>query len=216
MALLGCGNDADTASDPDRAKWPDPVTIAEARALAAGKDATVEGFVTVVPGTFNSATGEQGFAIQDATGGIYVSMTEKMDFALDTKVMVSGKLGQTAQQTVLSAAKADVSVGMGTQAVAAKAVKTGEVGESVEGQLIKISGKVSQAPMDDAPYGIKVYVNDGSGEVQVFVHLMAGKGVIDTSMLMLDQTVEVTGLGAQYETTYEVAPRIAGDLVTMP
>lgn len=214
--MAGCSSNTDTTSDPNRSQWPDPITIAEARAKPEGQDATVQGFVTVVPGTFNSATGEQGFAIQDATGGIYVSMAEKLDIAMDAQVLVTGKLGQTAQQTVLTAEKANVNVGMGTQAVAAKVVKTGEVGESVEGQLVKISGKVSQAPVDDAPYGIKVYVNDGSGEVQVFVHLVGGKGVIDTSMLALDQNVEVTGLGAQYETTYEVTPRMAGDLVKLP
>lgn len=212
-ALMGCDSGADTTSDPNRDLIPPVVTIAEARAMAVDKDTTVEGFVTVVPGTFNSATGEQGFALQDATGGIYVSLPDKLDFALDAKVRVTGKLGQTAQQTILSAEKANVSVLNGTQTTAAKALKTGEVGESVEGLLLKVSGKVSQAPVDDLPYGIKLYMNDGSGEVQVFVHLVNGAGVIDTSMLAVDQMIEVTGLGAQYETTYEVAPRMAGDLV---
>jgi hypothetical protein len=50
------------------------VTIAEARALSVGTSTTVEGFVTVAPGTFNSATGDQGFALQDKTGGIYVTL----------------------------------------------------------------------------------------------------------------------------------------------
>ncbi|WP_437672561.1 hypothetical protein [Sorangium sp. So ce131] len=37
--------------------------------------------------------------------------------------------------------------------------------------------------------------------------------VIDMASLTVDQVIEVTGLAAQYEQTYEVAPRLAGDLV---
>lgn len=40
-----------------------------------------------------------------------------------------------------------------------------------------------------------------------------GQPVIDTASLEVDQAIQVTGLAAQYEATYEVAPRRAGDLV---
>ncbi|WP_437976192.1 hypothetical protein WMF11_01600 [Sorangium sp. So ce295] len=42
---------------------------------------------------------------------------------------------------------------------------------------------------------------------------MDGQPVIDTASLAVDQDITVTGLAAQYETTHEVAPRLAGDLV---
>jgi hypothetical protein len=67
---------------------------------------------------------------------------------------------------------------------------------------------------DDQPYGYKVYVGDTSGEIQVFVHIVNSAPVIDTTSLTVDQTIEVIGLGAQYETTYEVAPRRAEDLAS--
>lgn len=173
----------------------------------------VEGYVTVAPGTFNSATGDQGFAIQDDTGGVYVGLSDLLDFKLDQKVRVTGKLSQVAQQTVLAASKADVSVidGM-TKATTPADVTTGNVKEPVEGTLIRVSGKITQAVKDDSPYGMKVFIDDGSGEIQVFVHLTGGKPIIDTASLMIDQTITVVGLTAQFDATYEVAPRKADDL----
>jgi uncharacterized protein YdeI (BOF family) len=218
--LVGCGdggNSTSTSSSSSSSSssggGESAITIAEARALADGATATVEGFVTVVPGTFNSANGDQGFVIQDATGGVYVGIAELLTFPLDQKVRVTGKLSQVVQQTVLATTKADVSEVAGmTMSVVPADTKTGDVNEQVEGELIRVTGKITQAVMDDSPYGMKFYVDDGSAEVQVFVHLVAGKPVIDTSMLAIDQMVTVVGVGAQYETTYEVAPRKAEDL----
>ncbi len=175
--------------------------------------ATVEGFVTVAPGVFNSATGDQGFVIQDATGGIYVGLNDLLTLALDKKVRVTGKLTQVAQQTVLATAKADVIEAAGpTMTIMPVDTKTGDVNEQVEGKLIRVTGKVTQMVVDDSPYGMKVFIDDGSAEVQVFVHLVGGKPLIDTSTLAIDQMITVVGVGAQYETTYEVLPRLATDL----
>ncbi|WP_438029998.1 DNA-binding protein [Sorangium sp. So ce233] len=189
------------------------LTVAEARALAEGSTVTVEGFVTVAPGTFNSATEEQGFAVQDATGGIYVSLPDALDLDLDVRVRVTGKLGQTAQQTVLNADAAAVTVLGGIGPVEPTFVTTASVGEQVEGLLVLVKGTVTRAVEDDQPYGFKVYIDDSSGETQVFVHIVDGQPVIDVASLAVDQAISVTGLAAQYEATYEVAPRHAGDLV---
>lgn len=188
-------------------------TIAEARALADGETATVEGYVTVAPGTFNSATGDQGFAIQDDTGGVYVGISDLLTFKLDEHVRVTGKLSQVSQQTVLAAVAADVSVvDTTTLSVPPKAITTKEVGEGVEGLLVQTSGKVTQAVMDDSPYGKKVYIDDGSGEVQVFVHLVGGQPVVGIDSLVIGDSVSVTGVAGQFETTYEVIPRKSDDL----
>ncbi|WP_437279239.1 DNA-binding protein [Sorangium sp. So ce375] len=189
------------------------VAISQARGLAEGSTATVDGVVTVVPGTFNSATGEQGFALQDDTGGIYVSLPDALDLDLDTRVRVTGTLAQAAQQTVLNAKAASVTALGEAGAVGPRDVTTGEVGEPVEGLLVRVGGRVTKAVEDDQPYGFKVYIDDGSGEIQVFVHIVDGQPVIDTASLAVDQDITVTGLAAQYETTYEVAPRSTADLV---
>lgn len=219
VLLAGCGDDGNTtttsssSSSSSSSGGESVISIADARALADGSTATVEGYVTVTSGTFNSANGDQGFVIQDATGGVYVGIADMVAFPLDQKVRVTGKLSQVAQQTVLAAVKADVSEVAGmTMTITPVDTKTGDVNETVEGKLIRVAGKVTQMVMDDSPYGMKVYVDDGSAEVQVFVHLVGGQPVIDTSMLAIDQMITVVGVGAQYETTYEVAPRKADDL----
>lgn len=58
-----------------------------------------------------------------------------------------------------------------------------------------------------------MYIDHGSGEIRVFVHIVDGQPVIDTASLAVDQLIEVTGLAAQYEAICEVAPRRAVDLV---
>ncbi|WP_437693114.1 DNA-binding protein [Sorangium sp. So ce176] len=201
LAATACSSSEDAA-----------LTVAEARALAEGSTATVEGFVTVAPGTFNSATGDQGFALQDATGGIYVSLPDALDLELDVRVRVTGKLGQTAQQTVLNADAAAVTVLDAIGPVEPTLVTTAYVGEEVEGLLVNVRGAVTRPVEDDQPYGFKVYIDDSSGETQVFVHIVDGRPVIDVASLAVDQAISVTGLAAQYEATYEVAPRHAGDL----
>ena len=232
LAATACGDDSSTPPDapaPADAARPDaaapdaaqvdatPVSpIGVARAEPIGTTVTVEGYVTVPSGTFNSATGEQGFAIQDDSAGIYVKMVDELDLALDTRVRVTGTIGELAQLRTIDAATTGVTMLSGTQAITPLVVATGDVDEDVEGRLVEVTGTLTRAVEEDPPYGLKVFIDDGSGEIQVFVHLVDGLGVIDTSDLEAGTAIEVVGLAAQYETTYEVAPRQASDLVVVP
>ena len=189
-------------------------TVAEARAHADGETVTVEGYVTVAPGTFTSATGEAGFALADDTGGLDIRAMDRVALPVDAHVRVTGVMGQLHQLRVVeTTAAAGVTLLTGTRTVAPMVVATGGVDESVEGRLVSVSGTSTREIVDDAPYGLKVYIGDGSGEVQVFVHLVGGVGVVDTAGLTRGSSIAVVGLAAQYETTYEVAPRVAADLV---
>ncbi|UQA63554.1 DNA-binding protein [Polyangium aurulentum] len=187
--------------------------IAEARALPAGTTAKIEGFVTVVPSTFESSTGEKGFALQDDTGGIYVSVPDGVIAGFGAKASITGKLAQMKEQTVLMADPKTIEPGGETKEVTPEDVKTGEVNESTEGRLVRVTGQVTQAVADDQPYGYKVFVDDGSGEVQVYVSIVASMPIIDTTAIMMGGMIEVTGLAGQYEETYEVMPRRPEDLV---
>ncbi len=114
----------------------DSTSITEARALATGTLVTVEGSVSVAPGTFQSAMGDEGFALQDSSGGVYVKMTEKQSFGLGAKVRVTGTLDEQNKLRILKAEPAGVKLLDGTQQVSPKTVGTGAVNESVEGQLV--------------------------------------------------------------------------------
>ncbi|WP_246356640.1 DNA-binding protein [Pyxidicoccus fallax] len=203
--LVACGDD-----DPEQ---PGATPITEARGRATGTEVTVEGYVTVQPGAFSSALGNEGFAIQDNSGGIYVKLTQKLDFGLGTRVRVKGTLNDENNLRILESEPGSVETLSGTQQVGARDVSTGSVGESTEGLLVRVTATVTRPIEDELPYGYELYVNDGSGEVQVYIHPTAGFTPESVSAITVGQQLQVTGLSAQYESTYEVAPRQPSDLV---
>ena len=189
---------------------PKTITIAEARSLPLGTIVTIDGSVTVPSGAFSSSTFDQGFAIQDRTGGIYVSTPDNLGFGLRQQVRVTGKLADTVLPGLLvlvdvTAVKAH---GRGPK-VQPLAVATGAVGEATEGQLVTITGTITQPIVNDLPFGFIIFINDGSGEVHSFVCASTG---IDVSGLSPGQTVEITGFSGQFANDFEVDPRTQSDI----
>src|SRR5215813_10379077 len=74
---------------------PAPISIAAARSLPLGTVVTIQGSVTVASGAFSSSTFDQGFAMQDRTGGIYVSVADNLGFAPRQQVRVTGQLAES-------------------------------------------------------------------------------------------------------------------------
>ena len=200
VLLMACGEDA-------------VPSIAQARGQTNGTSAIIEGYVTAPPGAFESAMGNPGFVLQDDTGGIYVKVATRLAFGLGTRVRVLGVLAEEARFRLLVAETSMLQPLAGPRQITPVDVKTGTVGEATEGQLVRVTGRVTRTFEDDAPYGYKLYVNDGSGEVQIFVHLFPGVPTALLKGLTLAQTITVTGVSAQYESTYEVAPRQASDIL---
>jgi DNA/RNA endonuclease YhcR with UshA esterase domain len=95
------------------------------------------------------------------------------------------------------------------RAVRAVPVATGDVGESTEGTIVRITGTITQPIVNDLPFGFIVVVNDGSGEINVFVSASTG---IDVSGLSPGQTIEVTGFSSQFADHFEVDPRTQDDI----
>ncbi|MEM1309435.1 MAG: hypothetical protein AAGF98_08155, partial [Cyanobacteria bacterium P01_H01_bin.153] len=77
---------------PAAIAFPQTMFIGQARHQPNGADLKVTGRVIVPSGAFSSATLDQGFAIQDATGGIYVTTQETMNLQLGDTVQITGKL----------------------------------------------------------------------------------------------------------------------------
>ena len=189
---------------------PKKISIAEARSLPLGTIVTIDGSVTVPSGAFSSSTFDQGFAIQDRTGGIYVSTPDNLGFTTRQQVRVTGKLADTVLPGLLvlvdvTAVKAH---GSGPK-VRPLAVATGDVGEDTEGQLVTITGTITQPIINDLPFGFIIFINDGSGEVHSFVCASTG---IDVSGLSPGQTVEITGFSGQFANDFEVDPRTQDDI----
>jgi uncharacterized protein YdeI (BOF family) len=187
---------------------PKTISIAEARSLPLGTVVTVDGSVTVPSGAFSSSTGDQGFAIQDHTGGIYVSVADNPGLALRRQARVTGQLADSFGLLVLTNVTDIKAHGKGPK-VQPLPVATGAVGEATEGKLVRISGTITQPIFNDLPFGFIIVINDGSGEVNSFVSASTG---IDVSGLSQGQTIELTGFSGQFADHFEVDPRIQEDI----
>jgi len=89
-------------------------------------------------------------------------------------------------------------------------LKTGEVGPPNEGKLIVVQGKIIGNIIDDRPWGWKIYLDDGSGKLLVFV---APSTRIDVNRFRPGQTLNVIGLSGHYEQHIELLPRTPTDIV---
>jgi len=203
---------------PTLANAPAPaekvISIAAARSLPLGTVVTIDGSVTVPSGAFSSSTFDQGFAIQDRTGGIYISTSDNLGFALRQQVRVTGTLADTVLPGLLVLVDVtEVKAHGSGPKVQPQPVATADVGETTEGSIIRITGTISQPIVNDLPFGFIIVVNDGSGDVNVFVCASTG---IDVSSLSQGQMIEVTGFSGQFADHFEVDPRIQNDIKVVP
>jgi hypothetical protein len=191
---------------------PDAVTIATARGFSLGKEVSVRGFITVPPSLFASFTGEQGFAIEDSTGGIYVQLESAISLQLGKEVRVRGQLAEIAKLTVVSS-RTELIDQLSQQVVVQPAdVTTGAVSAATEGCLVRIQGRITRPIGDDRPYGYKIFLDDGSGETQVFVPVSTGIDPLAFPGLQVGRRLVVIGFSGRFDDTYELIPRFSADL----
>lgn len=187
------------------------ISIAEARGLAPGTVVTIEGVVTVPSGTFKSSASDEGFAVQDSRGGIYVSVSVNPGLRVGQRVRVAGKLADSNGLLMLVLADAGAIKTRGrAPALKPQTTLTGKVNETTEGRLLKVSGKITRAVVSDLPYGFRIFLNDGTGEIQIYVNASTK---IDVSGLQPGQRLSVTGFCGQYNDHYEIEPRFRSDIV---
>ena len=202
---------AATGGAANAAHGPQPLAIGAARALPLGTVVTVEGSVTVPSGLFASGgTLDQGFAIQDRTGGIYVSVATDLGLTLRQRVEVTGQLASSNGLLILvPATTGDVVVRHGhTGRVRPLWLHTGSVGPANQGLLVRVVGTITQPLAPDPPFGTQVIVDDGSGPIRIFVNTSTG---IDLTGLAPGQLLSVTGFSDEFDTP-EIDPRFQGDL----
>jgi DNA/RNA endonuclease YhcR with UshA esterase domain len=189
---------------------PHAISIAQARSLPLGTVVTVDGSVTTPSGAFESSFFDKGFGLQDKSAGIYVSLQTNLGVAPRAQARVTGTLTDSFGLLILVPADpSDVKIHGAGPKVKPEFVATGAVGEATEGRIVRVVGTITQAPASDGSFGSKLFVDDGSGELQIFVNTQTG---IDLSGLMAGQTVSVTGFSSQFETHYEIDPRFPSDI----
>ena len=195
-----------TAYAHDQERGRDQVSIHKARTLPLGTTVTVEGVVTVQSGAFQPNDG--GFAIQHGGSGLYVHSSLDQSVELGQRVRVTGTLSNNFGE-VLGVDPTSITVLDRDGRVHAHRIKTGKVSEATEGRLVEIKGTIVSEIIDDAPYGWKFNVDDGTGYVTVFVYTGTN---IDVSALAQGQKVRITGFSGQFIDHYEVNPRVQSDI----
>jgi hypothetical protein len=179
------------------------IDIADARDLPLGSTVTIQGSITVPSGAFRSSTFDEGFAIQDRSGGIYVSIATNLGLAPRQQVRVTGHLADSFGLLILvvDSPAAVKTLGAGPK-VAPRPFAT-------EGLLVKVVGTITRPVINDLPFGYQVFIDDGSDEIQIFVCASTG---IDVSGLSVGQTLQVIGFSGQFAAQYEVLPRTQSDI----
>ncbi|MFJ9753220.1 hypothetical protein [Streptomyces chartreusis] len=189
---------------------PSASSIAEARRLSLGREVTVEGSVTTPSGAFESSFFDKGFGLQDNSAGIYVKLTTDRHAVVGMKARVTGVLTDSyGLLTLVPVSPFDVWLSDADRTIEPKRVRTKSVNEATEGLLVQVLGKVTREPVRDLDFGYKFFVNDGSGELQIFVNLETG---ISLSDLRMGDLVKVTGFSSQFDTHYEIDPRSPRDI----
>jgi hypothetical protein len=194
------------------------ISIADARDEPLGTVVTVQGVVTVPSADFTSSTFDRGFALQDATAGIYVSTTFDPGLTVFHRVRVTGTLADDGFGLLVlrPAAEADVVELSLALPVAATRVDTGDVSEDTEGRLIVVVGTITRGPTNDLPFGYSVFVDDGSGETQVFIPASTGVNPFRLPFVEPGRRIRARGFGGQFLAQYEVLPRFDGDILPAP
>lgn len=193
------------------------VSIADARA-SAGNVVTVRGTVTVPAGSFASSTFDQGFALQDETGGIYITMADNPGLTRGRRVRVTGTLADDGYGLAVLRVTgvADVRPAVVTSPPVPRVLATGEVSELTEGLLLQVSGTVTRGPTNDMPYGYSVFIDDGSGETQVFIPASTGVNPFRIPFAKIGNRIQVTGFCGEYNGQFEVLPRVRADILPLP
>jgi hypothetical protein len=173
----------------------------------------IDGVVTVPPGLFASFTGDQGFAVEDTTGGIYVALSDTASASLGQSVRVTGHVSDVARLIALSTRPELVTPAPPQRVGPPRLIKTGSVGPATEGRLVEVRGAITRPVGDDRPYGYKIAVDDGSGETQVFVPVSTGIDPLADPAFHVGRRLTVVGFSGRYQETHEVIPRFPGDLV---
>lgn len=176
------------------------IALANIRSEKEGTLVTVEGVVSAPPGVLG-----KGIVYVAGSGvQVYFSDDEYPELAVGDRVKITGEIGAIAGETrVKLAAATDIAVVKKDAVPLPHEVKTGDVGEAVEGFLVVIVGKVTETSGDT------FYVDDGSGAVEVFIKESTG---IEKPKMKKGDLVTIIGVVSQTSSGYRILPRFQEDV----
>ncbi|MFZ3151909.1 MAG: Ig-like domain-containing protein [Anaerolineaceae bacterium] len=184
--------------------------IGIARSAGPGWTGTLQGNITVVPGLLGTKT----FAIQDATGGIYIypGSYSLPPMELGDVVQVKGTIKNYNGLLEIDPVNSITWISTGT-VPAALETATNAVA-STQGKLIEVEGTITLPTTPPVP-GAAHYtfsINDGSGPVNVYVYKLTN---IDMRSFETGQQVRITGFSSAYSNNPQVQPRYQTDIIDL-
>ncbi len=193
---------------------PQDVTpIATARATGAGWSGTLQGNLTLAPGSIRSDT----FAIQDATGGMYVFVGSGTGVTipplqLGDVVQISGTLKDYNGLLEIDPIASLTRIGPGAVPAPLVISTSAAIVGPTQGLLVQVSGTATWVTPQTLGSDWSFTLDDGSGPIKVFVDK-------DTAMDLRSYTsgcqLIVTGFSGNNAYTPQIMPRFQAD-VTIP
>ena len=187
-------------------------SIAAARQQPAGTEVVVTGIITVPSQHFASANEDQGFALEDETGGIYITTPLTTDFQLGQTLKVIGVLMDDGHGQRMVELRGWQVQDQSVSAIVPRLVTIREAGKNLDGRLVKVQGTITQPLENDTPYGDRLWIQDDTGSLQVYIPKSTPIHPETMSFLQPGNKVRVTGLSSQFDDSDEVIPRLQEDI----
>lgn len=176
------------------------VSLNEVREEEKDSWVSVEGVVSAPPGVL----GEQVIYLAGSGIQVYFSKGSWPKLELGSRVKLTAQVGMAYGETRLKLAEAkDITVMKVEAPPEPHVVETGEVDADKEGWLVTVAGEVVETDGDT------FYVDDGSGEVKIFIKETTG---IDKPAMKKGVKVTITGVVSHTTSGYRVLPRFQDDV----
>lgn len=176
------------------------VSLSEVREEEKDSWVSVEGVISAPPGTL----GEQLIYLAGSGVQVYWAKGDWPKLELGSRVKLTAQVGTAYGETRLKLAAAKDLVVVKTEAPPEPhVVETGEIDEDKEGWLVTVAGEVVETDGDT------FYVDDGSGEVKIFIKETTG---IDKPPMKRGAKVTITGIVSRTTSGYRVLPRFQNDV----
>jgi len=189
---------------------PDYITIAEARALAVGTDATVRGIVT----TPNYQTTNTEYGLQDATAGIIIFLYgEMLTMNVGDSVEVTGELDEYNGkfEIVPSGASGITIISQNNSLPAFQVITVASLvanGEDYESELIRINGASITSGSWPTSSSDNLDISDDGGTSTVIMRIDSDMDIIGNPEPA--DPFNVQGIAGQYN-DYQILPRYYTD-----
>ncbi len=181
---------------------PIAVNFNDTENLVSGRPVIARGIVTAVPGVL----GKQYFYLSTSEGGmrIYQSKKDFPPLEVGDVVEVTGKISVVAGVKRINIAnRSAVDILDTEKGLEPQEIKLNDLGDENAGELVFVQGEITEIT------GNHLYVDDGDGEIPVYLHTSAK---IDKKDFKMQQLVRVTGILEQIDKGWRISPRTQSDI----